>query len=65
MLLFGALCTGACVLDPPASVRPAPVASVAPAAGAEMPMAVVVITAKRLTPAQKRAEIAAENARAG
>jgi hypothetical protein len=64
MLLFGVMCAGALVLDPPAPPRAAPLASAAPTAGAREPMAVVVITGKRLTPAQKRAQIEAENARA-
>jgi hypothetical protein len=60
MLLFGGVCAAACVVDPQARSR-APLVS----AGPVVPMAVVVITGKRLTPARKRAEIAAENARAG
>jgi hypothetical protein len=65
MLLFGVLCTAACLIEP--SARPRAVPSVAATQGVEMqePMAIVVITGKRLTPAQKRAEIAAEAGRAG
>jgi hypothetical protein len=60
MLLFSSVCAAACVVDPPARSR-TPLVS----AGPVVPMAVVVITGKRLTPAQKRAGIAADNARAG
>jgi hypothetical protein len=60
MLLFSGVCAAACVVDPPARSR-APIVS----AGPVVPMAVVVITGKRLAPARKRAGIEAENARAG
>jgi hypothetical protein len=65
MLLFGGVCAGACVLEPPTPARIAAIASAAPVAAPAVlvvPMAVVVITGKRLTPAQKRAEIEAEAA---
>jgi hypothetical protein len=62
LLLFGVVCAGALMLDPPAPSRAAPNAGAAPTAGALEPMAVVVITGKRLTPVQKRAAIEAENA---
>lgn len=65
MLCFGVLCTAVCVLDPSVRPRTVPTVAAAPGANVEQPMAVVVITGKRLTPAQKRAEIEAEAGRAG
>jgi hypothetical protein len=58
MLAFGVLCAGACLLEPtarsaPANDLPAYVAQFAPSA---QRMQVVVISARRMTPAEKRAD---------
>lgn len=65
MMLFGVLCAAACVIEPSARPRAAPLVATTPGVALQEPMAIVVITGKRLTPAQKRAEIAAEAGRAG
>lgn len=65
MLLFGVLCAAVCVIEPSTRPRAAQFVAATTAADTQEPMAIVVITGKRLTPAQKRAEIAAEAGRAG